>query len=157
MLTRRAVLTGAAALPLSACVSGRARPARAELRLVTFNIWHDRDWATRRPLLIQALRSVDADIIALQEVLQDAAKGLPNQAATIAEALGGYSVHFTSTTPEGKPRRYGNAILTRLPVLEEASKKLDPLSDHRTALRVRVRAGLRAVDVVVTHLAWKAD
>ena len=31
---------------------------------------------------------------------------------TIADALGGYEVHFVSTDPEDAPRRYGNAILT---------------------------------------------
>lgn len=155
--TRRTLLLGAAALPLSACVSGRIAQDRRALRVATFNIWHDREWAARRPLLIEALRSADAHVIALQEVLEDAAKDLPNQAHTIAEALGGYSVHFTSTNPEGDPRRYGNAILTRVPVLEEASKKLEPLDDYRTALRVRVDAGGQPVDMVVTHLAWKPE
>ena len=100
---------------------------------------------------------LDADVIALQEVLEDAAKGLPNQADTIARALGNYSVHFVSTDPEGAPRRYGNAILTRLPVLAVESRKLEPLDDYRTAIRVRVRAHGRPIDVVNTHLAWQED
>jgi endonuclease/exonuclease/phosphatase family metal-dependent hydrolase len=125
---------------------------------VTFNIWHDRkDWPARRSLLVDALRAADADSIALQEVLEDATKGLPNQAESLAEELGGYSVHFVSADPEGSPRRYGNAILTRLPVIEEASTRLEPLDDYRTALRVRVNAGGQAVDLVATHLAWKPD
>lgn len=157
MFDRRALLSALAALPLAACASVLAPPER-RLRVATFNIWHDReDWAARMPLLVQALREADADIIALQEVLQDAAKGLPNQAETLAEALGGYSVHFVATEPAGAPRRYGNAILTRLPVLAEASKKLEPLNDYRTALRVRVQAHGRPIDLVVTHLAWQED
>ena len=158
MLTRRALLITAAALPLAACATGIGASARPEIKVATFNIWHDReDWPARLPLLVEALRESGADVIALQEVLQDEAKGLPNQAETIAAALGGYSVHFFSTDPQGKPRRYGNAILTRLPVLETASVKLEPLNDYRTALRVRVEAGGRPVDMVVTHLAWKPD
>ena len=157
MITRRGFMGAAAILPLSACLGPASRRDGAQLRVVTFNIWHDREWAARQPLLVEALRETNADVIALQEVLQDSSKGLPNQAETLAEALGGYSVHFTSTTPEGEPRRYGNAILTRLPVVEVASKKLEPLSDYRTALRVRVQVEGGPVDVVVTHLAWKPE
>lgn len=158
MLNRRTLLVTAAALPLAACATRAGLGARRNLRVATFNIWHDKEWAARQPLLFQALREADADVIALQEVLEDKDKGLPNQAETIAAALGGgYSVHFFSTTPEGSPRRYGNAILSRLPVLGEATRKLEPLSDHRTAVRVRVDAGGRPVDIVDTHLAWQHD
>ena len=158
MLDRRTLLSAAAALPLAACTTGRLKPASRIVRVATFNIWHDMgDWPARLPLLVDALRAVGADVIALQEVLEDAAKGLPNQADTLARALGGYSVHFFSTDPRGAPRRYGNAILSRHPVLAEATQKLEPLSDYRTAVRVRVRAAGRPIDVVNTHLAWQED
>ena len=158
MLDRRTVLTAIAALPLAACAIGRDMSLRRVLRVATFNIWHDKgNWAARQSLLVEALRAVDADVIALQEVLEDAGKGLPNQAETLARALGGYSVHFFSTDPPGAPRRYGNAILTRFPVLAEATRKLEPLNDYRTALRVRISARGRPIDVVVTHLAWQED
>ena len=75
----------------------------------------------------------------------------------LARELGGYHVAFVSTDPEGAPRRYGNALLTRLPVLAEDSIKLEPLDDFRTALRLRVSVQGRPVDVVVTHLAWQPD
>jgi endonuclease/exonuclease/phosphatase family metal-dependent hydrolase len=159
MIDRRILLAGLAAAPLSACA---VLPAPADpvprLTLVTFNIWHDQgDWAARLPLLVAAIRAEDPDVIGLQEVLEDAAVGLPNQAQTIADALGGYSVHFVSTDPEGAPRRYGNALLSRLTVTEADSRKLQPLDDYRTAIRIRVSLGGREVDVVNTHLAWQAD
>ena len=161
MIDRRILLAGLAAAPMAACAS-MAGPAGGgdspELTLVTFNIWHDQgDWDARLPLLVAALRAANPDVIGLQEVLEDAAAGLPNQARTIADALGGYSVHFVSTDPEGAPRRYGNAILSRLPVSATDSRKLEPPDDYRTAIRVRVSAGGRQVDVVNTHLAWQAD
>lgn len=158
MLDRRTLLFIAAALPLAACTTGRVTPPGRAVRVATFNIWHDMgDWTARQPLLVEALRAADADVIALQEVLEDAGKGLPNQADTLARALGGYSVLFFSTDPHGAPRRYGNAILSRLPVLAEAARKLEPLNDYRTALRVRVRAFGRPIDIVNTHLAWQDD
>ncbi|RZJ45571.1 MAG: endonuclease/exonuclease/phosphatase family protein [Brevundimonas sp.] len=157
MLDRRAVIAGLAVAPVAACATLPPGGRRA-LKLATFNIWHNQgDWAARQPLLIEALRAADADVIGLQEVLEDAAVGLPNQAATLAEALGGYQMQFVSTDPEGAPRRYGNAVLSRLPVVAQESKRLEPLDDYRTALRVRVDVGGRPVDVVNTHLAWQED
>lgn len=156
-LNRRSFALGVAALPLAGCVTPRPAAART-LRVATFNIWHDaNNWAARLPLLVQSLREADAEVIALQEVLEDTAKSLPNQAATIANLLGGYSVHFTSTSPPGSPKRYGNAVLSRLPVLAESARSLEPLNDHRTALRVRVALGGHPIDIVCTHLAWQAD
>lgn len=157
MLDRRTLIAGLAAAPVAACATVPSSGDRP-LKLVTFNIWHNQgDWAARQPLLIEAVRAADPDVIALQEVLEDAAVGLPNQARTLAQALGGYEMHFVSTDPEGGPRRYGNAILSRLPVLAHDSKKLEPLDDYRTALRVRVDVGGKSVDLVDTHLAWQED
>ena len=158
MLDRRAVLAGLTATPLAACATARGGDGQRELTFVTFNIWHNQgDWPARLPLLVAVLRAADADVIGLQEVLEDAAVGLPNQADTLAAALGGYEVRFVSTDPEGAPRRYGNAILSRLPVLEHDSRKLEPLDDYRTAIRARVDLRGRPVDVVNTHLAWQPD
>jgi endonuclease/exonuclease/phosphatase family metal-dependent hydrolase len=159
MLDRRAVLAGLTAAPLAACATAFGGAAGPALKLVTFNIWHNQgDWAARRPLLLDAIRAETPDVVALQEVLEDAAVGLPNQASTVAEALGdGWSVFFVSTDPEGAPRRYGNALLTRLPVVAHDWKKLEPLDDYRTAVRVRVTLAGRPVDLVDTHLAWQDD
>nr|WP_295239336.1 endonuclease/exonuclease/phosphatase family protein [uncultured Brevundimonas sp.] len=158
MIPRRTLLAAAALAPLAGCATAPKAKTPAELKLVTFNIWHNMgDWAARRPLLIAALKAQDADVIALQEVLEDANVGLENQARMLARELGGYHVAFVSTDAEGAPRRYGNALLTRLPVLAEASTRLEPLDDFRTALRLRVAVQGRPVDVVVTHLAWQQD
>lgn len=161
MLDRRTLLSGFAVAPLVGQAAGCATTGAGTnrvLRLVSFNIWHNQgDWTARQPLLIEAIRSADPDVIALQEVLEDAAVGLPNQGRTIADALGGYEMHFASTDPEGAPRRYGNAILSRLPVLAQDTRKLEPLDDYRTAIRVRVASGAQPVDVVNTHLAWQPE
>lgn len=159
MLTRRSLLIAAACTPLGACarsiiLSGEPRG----LRVATFNIWHDAgNWSARLPLLVEALRRADPDVIALQEVLEDKAKNLPNQADTLARALGGYSTRFASTSPEGASRRYGNAVLTRLPIIETSSVALEPTNDFRTALRVRVDRDGSPADMVCTHLAWQAE
>lgn len=158
MLDRRTFLASGALVPLAACTTQSSMGSKAAIKIVTFNIWHDAgDWATRRTLIADVLRKADPDIIAFQEILQDSGKNLPNQAETFAQMLTGYSVHFMSTSPEGAANRYGNAILSRLPVVDVATKKLEPLNDYRTAIRVRVRLGARLVDIVNTHLAHQAD
>lgn len=153
MIDRRQTLLAIPGLVLAGCATGMpsATPS-SELRLATYNIYHDRDrWDQRLPLILDVLREASPDVIGLQEVLEDAATGLPNQALTIGEALG-YQVVFVSADAEGAPRRYGNAILTRLPIAEQDMTLLEPLDDYRTAVRVRVRVGDRLVDVVNTHL-----
>lgn len=162
IIDRRSLLMAGGGLAslaaLGGCVAHTPLSGGRDMTLVTFNIWHDAgDWAARLPLLVDALRRTDADVIALQEVLQNDARGLANQADTIAAMLGGYSVHFYSFDPPGSAKRYGNAILTRLPVLEESGRRLDPESDYRTALRLRLSLTGRPVDVVVTHLASQSD
>jgi len=158
MIDRRILLAGLAAAPMAACATTRGDSAGPRLKLVTFNIWHNQgDWAARLLLLVAALRAADPDIIGLQEVLEDDAVGLPNQAQTLADALGGYDVHFVSTDAEGSGRRYGNALLSRLPVVGFDTRRLEPLDDYRTAVRVRIALDGRTVDVINTHLAWQED
>jgi endonuclease/exonuclease/phosphatase family metal-dependent hydrolase len=166
VVSRRFLIAAASLLPMAACApalnaSSSSEPITAgpsRLTLTTFNIWHNMgDWPARRPLLIEALRAQNADVIALQEVLEDANAGLENQAEMLARELGGYKVAFVSTDPEGAPRRYGSALLTRLPILAQDSVRLEPLDDYRTALRLRVSAAGRPVDVVVTHLAHQPE
>lgn len=115
MIHRRTLLAAAALAPLAGCATAPNAKTPTELKIITFNIWHNMgDWAARRPLLVAALKAQDADVIALQEVLEDANVGLENQARMLARELGGYHVAFVSTDAEGAPRRYGNALLTQI-------------------------------------------
>lgn len=147
----------ACVLWLSACApagSGpRGTPAAAgsdTLDFLTLNIWHDqRDWPARLDVMLDALEAVDADVICLQEVLQH--EELPNQAETLARRLG-YHVHFASWDPADSPRRYGNAVLTRTPILERGDRRLDPADDYRVVAHVRIAPGADTLDVYCTHL-----
>lgn len=123
-----------------------------EISLVTLNLYHDKaEWPKRLPLIVAELKRLRPDAIALQEVLQH--EDLPNQAQTLADALG-YRYVFSSTDPPGQARRYGNAVLTRHPILAHDWKALEPLDDSRTALHVRIDVDGRAVNLYDTHLHW---
>ncbi|MEZ0470282.1 endonuclease/exonuclease/phosphatase family protein [Luteimonas salinilitoris] len=147
---------------LSACATGSSHAPDAStddddatLSVVTLNIYHDRDgWDRRRPLVIEGLRELRPDVIGLQEVLQHEA--LRNQAEDIADALG-YEYHFVSTAPQDEAKRYGNAILTRHPILERSERRLRPLEDSRTVAHVRIAVDGRPVDIYDTHLHHTAE
>ena len=126
-----------------------------EFTLVTLNLYHDRDdWPRRRVQIVETLRRLQPDAIALQEVLQD--EDLPNQAAWLAQELG-YASHFVTTDPPSQKRRYGIALLTRDAILEDGETLLHPLEDHRTAGFARVLAGERPLNLYFTHLYWAPD
>jgi endonuclease/exonuclease/phosphatase family metal-dependent hydrolase len=120
------------------------------LTVVTLNIWHDQqDWPRRRMMILDELRTLRPDVICLQEVLQH--QGLKNQAYDLAETLG-YRATFSSVDPDTGTKRYGNAILTRGPMLETSWKALEPKNDYRTVAHMRIDFKGRPVDVFCTHL-----
>ncbi len=129
-----------------------ARPEAADstFTVVTLNLWHDqRDWPARMEAIVAELRRIEPDVIALQEVLQH--DSLPNQAMDIARSIG-YDWYFASVDSAQRTRRFGNAILTRHPVLVRSWIALEPLNDYRNAAHVRVAIAGREVDVYATHL-----
>jgi len=131
-------------------------PASApEFTLVTLNLYHDRDdWPKRRVQIVETLRRLQPDAIALQEVLQH--ETLPNQAAWLAHELG-YQSHFVTTDPPSHKRRYGIALLSRHPFLEQGETLLHPLEDHRTAGFARVLIDGQPLNLYFTHLYWAPD
>ncbi|MBN6148833.1 glycoside hydrolase family 3 C-terminal domain-containing protein [Xanthomonas sp. AmX2] len=145
----------ALALAMPALAAPPPAPAASDapqLSVVTLNLYHDKlDWPKRRVQIVQALRELRPDAIALQEVIQH--DTLPNQAQWLAEQLG-YEWYFTSVDPPGNAMRYGNALLTRRPILAREQIRLNPLDDSRTAGRLRLDVDGRAVNVYVTHLHW---
>jgi beta-glucosidase len=127
-------------------------PARATFTALTLNLWHDQhDWVLRRPVILDTLKALQPDVVFLQEVLEK--QDLTNQAKQLAFRLG-YAYLFTSVDPEGAPKRYGNAILTKLPITVAHEVKLDPLDDYRVANHLRLLLPDRKteVDFYVTHL-----
>lgn len=127
-------------------------PSEKTLKVVTLNLYHDKDdWPKRRVQIVEELKRLRPDAIALQEVLQD--EGLTNQAQWLAAQLG-YQWHFVSTDPAGQPRRYGNALLTHHPILKRGQKPLQPLDDNRTAAFLRIDLDGQPLNLYATHLHW---
>jgi endonuclease/exonuclease/phosphatase family metal-dependent hydrolase len=133
-----------------------ARAVEADtITVVTLNLWHDQaDWPRRLAKIVAGLRALRPDVVCLQEVLQH--RTLANQARTLADSLG-CQAHFTSVDSDTSVRRYGNAILTRHPVLHAGGKALDPRDDYRTVAHLRIDFKGRPIDVYDTHLHHTAE
>jgi endonuclease/exonuclease/phosphatase family metal-dependent hydrolase len=96
------------------------------------------------------ISELDADLIALQEVLRPFAGEDPLE--RLAEALG---LHVTfATTRVHKRGEIGNAILSRWPIAGVSMLDLSySRLEKRVAIAVQLRDGRGELDVVSTHLA----
>lgn len=121
---------------------------------MTWNLWWQfGPWQQRQPAIAAELRRIDPDIAFLQEVWSDEDR---DQAADLAAELG---FHYARTTNDkGEPQRFGNAILSRWPILSSAMIRLSDEEgnpSHRSALLAMVEAPAGPQPFVVTHLAWQ--
>jgi len=151
------VVHAAEPTPLAAAMTapGTAASAAPDMSMVTFNLHHDREnWPARRKVILRELQALRPDAIALQEVIQK--PNVRNQAAWLARRLG-YDYQFVSTDPPGRFKRYGNALLTRRPVLARNDHLLAPLGDYRTVAHLRIDVEGRPVNVYATHLNERSD
>jgi endonuclease/exonuclease/phosphatase family metal-dependent hydrolase len=131
-----------------------ARAATDTLRVVSFNI----EYALRVDSAIAILRSEpalrDADVVLLQEM---------DGAATrrVAEALGMWYAYYPAIYRLRTRRDFGNAVLSRWPIVEDAKLVLPHVSRYgrtqRTATAATIRVGERLVRVYSTHLGTLAD
>ena len=112
------------------------------LRIVTYNVHRCRgiDNRERPGRIVDVLREVDADVIALQEVLSiSGATPEKDQAQFIAEELG--LNHIAGENRKLKGGSYGNVVLSRFP--------LRLVRNHDISVRARERRGCLHTDVDV--------
>lgn len=101
------------------------------------------------------------DIVALQEVdVHRTRSGVVDQPAQLASQLG-LAFRFGATIASGT-EQYGNATLTRLPILDTYQFCLpwtgsDRFSEPRCALVTRLDCNGLQVDVINTHLSVRQD
>lgn len=112
------------------------------IRVVTYNIHKCRglDRRVSPARVAEVLRKLDADCIAIQEVVRSAGAPEANQAEFITSALQDYHVVFGPNRPLGKGD-YGNATLSRLPIEYSENYnltcgKLEPRGCLRTDIRL---------------------
>ena len=133
-----------------------------QLKIISWNIYGGR----KLPEMIECLREANADIIGLQEVLQDEG-GANNSAKAIADVLGYTYVYETTTLliPSishllekhkiENNMEWGNAILSKYPL---SDRNVHVLSGDRkrTALEATVKIEGKSLRIFSTHLVYAA-
>jgi endonuclease/exonuclease/phosphatase family metal-dependent hydrolase len=128
--------------------------APAKLRCLTLNLWGaEEPLAARMRVVIGGLRELAPDVVALQEVLD--VPGVPNQAATIADALGWPFVFAEATAFRGGHE--GLAILSRFPIAEAGAIELPhaQTDERRILLSAKLAHAAGGVWVHTTHLNYR--
>ncbi|TFV63473.1 UNVERIFIED_ORG: endonuclease [Bacillus sp. AZ43] len=134
------------------------------VRLVTFNTHHGVGADDRHdlPRLAKVLASVDADVICLQEVdrhFGDRSEDV-DQALLLSRALDmqlAWGPAIDDPRPGDAPRRqYGNALLSRLPILVSDVHRLPGGGEPRIALRTMLELDGSTLWVTATHLTTRS-
>lgn len=135
----------------------------ALLRVLSINIWNRQGpWAHRRELLTKALAELSPDVIGIQEVIRT--PGDPPKDCQAEELAAGWrdaggpeaSVAFGPAFTYRSGDQFGNAIVSRYPIMETRSFMLPP-PDQRCLLFARIRTPSGPLPFFVTHLSWKFD
>ncbi|MCF8063539.1 MAG: endonuclease/exonuclease/phosphatase family protein [Deltaproteobacteria bacterium] len=123
------------------------------LKVATYNLhqWIGRDRRVDIQRILSVIRSLDADLIALQEVLLPWAGFTQDDLAreTGMQVIPGRTLYRGDA-------EYGNALLTSLPVRRAWSMDLTvPPFEPRGAICASLLVGCAAVKVVATHLGMR--
>lgn len=126
------------------------------IRVLTWNVWwRFGPWEKRRQAIVATLKTIDADIIALQEVWSDETSDL---AAELAAELGYH--HTFASCMEKNGFGFGNAVLSRWPIEDWETTSLSGESEtgeSRLAVYAKVNGPRGAIPVFNTHLNWRFE
>lgn len=134
------------------------------LRVATLNVWNKSGpWNERLRLIRAEITRISPDILGLQEILRFAPDGAAfvanasNCQATEIAAGFGYHVAYAAASDYGAGLKFGNALLSRFPVLLEQAFVLPGIEsgETRSLLYVKLDTPFGVLPVFVTHLNWK--
>ncbi len=125
---------------------------QTSIRFVTWNLWlTNGDWQKRQPAIVETLRRLDPDVVALQETWHDHDTE-PSQVASLAAAL---DMHFVvSPGPDGFESPIRNAMLSRWPLSGTAGGLLASDIEHRyrSVVMAEIDSPIGTIRAFTTHL-----
>ena len=130
-------------------------PARGDtLRVVSFNIEYARETKRAIRILKSAAALRDADIVLLQEMTAPATK-------RVADSLGMHYVYYPAIYNRVVRHDFGNAVLSRWPIVEDAKLILPSRSRYAKTQRIATAATIDVhgsrLRVYSTHLGTPLD
>jgi len=124
------------------------------LRVVSFNVERGMRVDSALAALAGDPATVDPDVVLLQEMDEDGVRH-------VADALGMGFVYYPAVRYNGSGRDFGNAVLSRWPIVEDEKIVLPHLSlfgrTQRIATAVTLRVGRTPVRVYSVHLGTPAN
>lgn len=123
------------------------------VKVATFNIHIGKDAENNLNLreTIKTLQATHADIIGLEEIERHSPRSMfEDQPRLLAEALGLY-YHFEPALSVG-PFEFGNALLSRYPIISTERIELKSHKEDRVALLATLEVQGEPLRVLVTHL-----
>lgn len=135
--------------------SPQPRPGPA-LRVMTYNIHQgfNNDGVVDPEIFVEVIRSVDADVVALQEsdTVRFTGAGLD-----IVRYLAQRLAYDSFYGPPTREQSFGVALLSRHPILEAEYLGLTSMEDRRTFIRARISVDGSDVWIFVVHLGLEAE
>ena len=124
------------------------------LKVVVFNVQHARHVDRAAALIQQSAALVDPDILLLQEMDEPGTRA-------IADSLRLSYVYYPATVSPTTHRDFGNAILSRYPIMDDRKIILPHLARfghmQREAVGVTILIGDRRIRIYSVHLATMAE
>src|SRR5262249_29342135 len=124
------------------------------------NIWNQMGpWEERLAVLRAGLKSEDADVVVMQEVLRVESAGL-SQLDTVGEGLYPHRAYAAAWTIDKESGLcLGNGVLSRLPLIEQEQVLLPNPMQHeaRSLLYVLCQTPHGQLPLLVTHLDWQFE
>jgi maltose 6'-phosphate phosphatase len=123
--------------------------------LATYNLWNDdRTLITRVPAICEEIRSVNADVIALQEVSASTPGYSSKALATHIAEQSGYSYVSFRTYPDLEDAHEGLAVLSKYPFERETAIWDNNLNVY-CAIRSIVEIESVRIAITNVHLDWR--
>jgi len=171
-MMRTVLIFSLSVLLLASCAAPDASRRVQTIRVMTYNIHHGEDLEGELSLdrIADLMARHDVDVVALQEVDSHWAErsAFADQPRELAERSG-MEVFFAPIynrdpePPREERRRYGLAVLSRLPILSKSNLELARETSEGEVTRlpgfpaVTLEAGAGTLHVFNTHLDYRAD